>query len=128
MKSGTRKLLSIIPLGLQFVAMVSAISLISFIVPATQHVINEAEGKIQIPTPSQFMIENSGAAKILIFGLFAISAVTYFWTRKKMKEEADQLAIQSTVYGIVWYVGISVLGGMVMAGLLPYFALHSAPQ
>ncbi len=128
MKNGTRKVLSILPLAQQFVAMMSAISLISFIVPAAQHVIGEAEGKVQIPTTSRVLVDNSGVAKIMLFGLFGISAVTYFWTRNKMKDEADQLAVQSSVYGFVWYLGITVLGGMIMAGLLPYFALHSAPQ
>jgi hypothetical protein len=128
MKPGTRKVLSFVPLGLQFVAMATAISIVSFIVTAAQGVIEEAEVKVQIPAPSQLLVENSGIAKLLLVALFSMSVITYFWTRKKMSDEADQLAIQSTVYSVVWYIGITILGGMVMAGLLPYFALHSAPQ
>jgi hypothetical protein len=86
MKPGTRKVLSIVPIGLQFVAMTSAISVISFIVPATQRVIERAEGKIQTPTPSRLLIENPGAAKLLIVGLFGMSVIAYFWTRKKDDE------------------------------------------
>ena len=121
-----RTVLQLLPIALQFIATLAAVGLISFIAPVTQRLIGEAEGKVAVPAPSRLFVENVGAAKMALIALFLVSAVTMILTRKKMKEEADRMLVQSAVLSTIWYVGITLLGGIVMAALLPHFALAAA--
>jgi hypothetical protein len=118
-----RTILQLLPIALQFVAMAAAIGLISFMAPVTQRLIHEAEGKVAIPTPSRLFVENVGAVKIVLVALFLVSSLTMVFTRTKVKEAADRMIVESAVLSIIWYVGITILGGVVMAALLPHFAL-----
>jgi hypothetical protein len=121
-----RTVLQLLPIALQFIATIAAVSLISFIAPVTQRLIGEADGKVAVPAPSRLFVENVEAAKMALIALFLVSAATMILTRKKMKEEADRMLVQSAVLSTIWYVGITLLGGIVMAALLPHFALAAA--
>jgi type II secretory pathway component PulF len=121
----TRTGLSLIPLALQFVAMVSALGAISFFVPATAAFLKTYEGKIVVPAPTRLLVEHSGAAKLVVVGLFAVSVITFLITRFKLKEEADRLAVQSAVCSAVWLIAVTYVGGVLMAAALPHFALGS---
>jgi hypothetical protein len=125
MKQGLRTILQLLPIALQFFAMSAAIALISFMAPVTQRLIHEGEGRVAIPAPSRFFVEHVGAAKAVFVALFLASGLTMFLTRTKMKQEADRMLVQSAAFSIVWYVGITILGGIVMAALLPHFALSA---
>lgn len=128
MKQRTRTFLTLLPLGLQALALMGALGIISFMVPVTTRVIELAESEVDIPAPSQLLVDNAGVAKFLLIAIFSVSVIAYFYTRHFIKEEAEQAIKQNAVYGIVWYVGITILGGMVLAALLPYFALHGPIQ
>jgi hypothetical protein len=128
MKRASRKLLSIIPLGIQFLAAVSSVGVLSFIIRTTRDVIADESENMQFPLPSRLLVEYEGIAKLLILLLFGVSLITFFWTRKKMTDEADQLATQSAVYSIVWYAGIILVSGMIMAGFLPHFAIKGSAE
>lgn len=128
MKSGVRTVLRFLPVALQFAAMAAAIGIISFVTPMTQRLIQEAEGKVAIPSPSRLFVENAGAAKVMLIALFLVSVLSMVLTRAKMKEEADRVLVQSAVFSTVWYLGITLLGGIVMAALLPHFALAAAAR
>jgi type II secretory pathway component PulF len=128
MKPAVRTALQFLPIVLQGAGVAAALGIISFIVPVTTRLIKEAEGKTPIPTPSRLLVEHAGAAKLAILVLFAISVVTFLVTRSKMKEESDRLIVQGAVFSLVWYVGITLLGGVVMAALLPHFALGAVSR
>ena len=123
-----RTVLQLLPIALQFIATIAAISLISFMAPVTQRLIGEAEGKVAVPAPSRLFVENVGVAKMALIALFLLSVATVIFTRKKMKAEADRMLVQSAVLSIIWYIGITLLGGIVMAALLPHFALAAAAR
>jgi hypothetical protein len=61
---------------------------------------------------------------MIVVGLFAISAICFFVSRSRMKEEADQLAIQGAVFGVVWWLGVFYAGAVVMAAAVAYVALN----
>jgi len=128
MKPGVRTVLQFLPVALQFAAMAAAIGIVSFITPMTQRLIQEAEGKVAVPSPTRLFVENAGAAKAVFIALFLVSVLTMVITRVKMKEEADRILVQSAVLSSVWYLGITLLGGIVMAALLPHFAMAAAVQ
>jgi len=125
MKPGTRLTFSIVPLVLQGLAMLSGITAVSFFVPAVVSFLKKHEGKFVVPGPTRLLVENPGAAKLVVVALFAVSVVTFLLTRLKMKEEADRLAVQGAVYSVVWYAGVVFVSGALMAAALPYFALNS---
>lgn len=125
MSPAVRRSLSLLPLALQFLASVSAMAVISFFLPVLSAFLAEHEGKFMVPGPTRLLVEHTAAAKLIVFGFFAFSAISFVATRYKMKEEADQVVMQSTVYGVIWYVGIVYVGGVLMAAALPYFALHN---
>ncbi len=125
MTPSTRTGLSLVPLVLQFAAMASALGAISFFVPAVAEFLKTHEGKFAVPGPTRLLVEHSGAAKLVVVGLFAFSVITFLFTRFKMKEEADRLAVQSAVYSVVWLVAVTYVGGVLMAAALPHFALNS---
>jgi len=125
MKPETRTAISIVPLGLQGVAMISGVATVLFFVPEVVAFLKEHEGKLVIPRPTRLLVDHPGAASLVVVGLFSVSVFTFFFTRLKMKDEADRLAVQGAVYGAVWYAGTSYIGGVLMAMALPYFALNS---
>jgi len=120
--------LQFLPIVLQGAGVAAALGIISFIVPIAARLIEEAEGKTPVPTPSRLLVEHAGAAKLAIVALFAVSVVTFLVTRSKMKEEADRLIVQGAVSSVVWYAGITLLGGIIMAALLPHFALTAVSR
>jgi len=128
MKSGIRTVLRFLPIALQFAAMAAAIGLIAFITPVTQRIVQEAEGEFAVPSPTRLLVENAGAGKAMFVALFLVSVLTMILTRTKMKEEADRILVQSAVFSGVWYLGITLLGGIVMAALLPHFAMAAGAQ
>lgn len=128
MKLGFRTALQFLPIVLQGAGVAAALGIISFIVPIAARLIEEAEGKTPVPTPSRLLVEHAGAAKLAIVALFAVSVVTFLVTRSKMKEEADRLIVQGAVSSVVWYAGITLLGGIIMAALLPHFALTAVSR
>lgn len=125
MKAGTRAIVSIIPLVLQGTAMLSGTAAVSFFVPAVVSFLKKHDGKFVVPAPTRLLVDNPGAAKLVVVALFGVSVVTFLLTRLKIKEEADRLAVQGAVYSAVWYAGIVFVGGALMAAALPYFALNS---
>ena len=125
MKPAVRTGLSFLPLVLQFACMTSALGAISFFVPAVAAFLKTHEGKFVVPGPTRLLVEYSGAAKLVVVGLFAVSVITFLVTRSKMKEEADRLVVQSAVYSAVWWLAVMYVGGVLMAAALPYFALNS---
>jgi hypothetical protein len=124
MSPRTRTIVLIIPLLFQGMAMLLGITAVSFFVPGVVNFLKKHEGKLEVPAPTKLLIENPGAAKFVVVGLFSISLLTFLFTRVRMKEEADRLAVQGAVYGAVWYAGIIFVGGALMAAALPYFALN----
>lgn len=128
MKLRVRTVLQFVPIALQFFAMAAAIGIVSFIAPVTQRLIKETESSVAVPAPTKLFVENAGVAKMIMIALFLASVLSIVCTRVKIKEDADRLLVQSVVLSIVWYVGIMLLGGIVMAALLPYFAMVAAAQ
>lgn len=129
MKQGTRTFLKLLPLGLQGFVLIGALGVVMmFMVPIAAQIIEEAEGKIQMPAPSLLLVEHAGVAKFLLVAIYAVSLCTYSFTRKFIKNEAEQVIIQNAVYGAVWYVGIVFLSAMAMAAILPYFVLYGPIQ
>ena len=120
--------MSYLPLVLQFACTGAAIGFVSFAAPVTTRLISEAEGRIQIPAPSRLFVEHTGVMKAVFVGLFLVSLVAVLVTRAKMRDEVDRMIVQSAIVSIVWYLGVTALGGMVLAALLPYFALHAGSQ
>lgn len=125
MKAGTRSVLAILPLALQGLAAFSAIKAISFFLPVVVEFLKAHEGKFPVPRPTRLLVAHPMAASAILFGLFAVSVLTYFVTRTKVKEEADQLAVQSAVYGVIWHLGLIFFSGLLMAAALPFFAFNS---
>lgn len=127
MKPAIRTALSLLPLVLQFSAMASAWGGISFAVLAVTGFIKKHEGKLDIPEPTQLLVEHSSAAKLIVVGFFAVSVLTFLITRLKVKEETDRLIIQNAVYGFVWCFAVTYVGGVLMAAVLPYLPFLNRP-
>lgn len=125
MTPSTRTGLSLVPLALQFAALASALGAISFFVPAVAEFLKMHKGKFVVPGPTRLLVEHSGAAKLAVVGLFAVSVITFVITRAKMKEEADRFVVQNAVYSAVWLIAVTYVGGVLMAAALPHFALNS---
>jgi hypothetical protein len=65
---------------------------------------------------------------VIFIALFLVSVLTMVLTRAKMKEEADRMLVQSAAFSAIWYLGIILLGGIVMAALLPHLAMAAAAR
>ena len=128
MDSRVRSILRFAPIALQFAALVAAIGVVSFVTPVTRQLVRQAEGTVAIPTPTRVFIEHTRAAKLIFASLFLVSIMTMVVTAAKIKDEADRVLVESVVFSVVWYIGIALLGGIVMAALLPHFALAAAAQ
>ena len=124
MKPTSRNTLSFVPLILQFMAMMSAYALISFLSPVVGALLKEHEGKIIGPRPSVLLANHPGPAKTIVVGLFAISAICFFVSRSRMKDEADQLAFQGAVFGVVWWLGVFYSSAVIMAAVVAYIAMN----
>ena len=104
--------------------MTSAYAMTSFLSQATGSLIKEHEGKGIVPAPSLLLVSHPGVAKLFLVGLFGISVAFFFVSRSRMKEEADQLAVQGAVFGLVWWLGFAYAAGVIMAAVVAYVALN----
>ena len=93
MKPTHRTLLSLVPLILQFGAMTSALAVISFFLPPLESFLKKHAGEFSVPAPTHLLVSHPETVKAILVGLFFISAICFFVSRVRMKEEADQLAI-----------------------------------
>jgi hypothetical protein len=125
MKPGTRTIVSLFPLVLQGGAALFAVQVISFFMPGVVSFLKAHEGKITVPRVTHLLVGHVTAAKMVILGLFAVSVITLLFTRSKMRDEVDRLAVQSAIYSAIWLIGVIYFGGILMAAALPYFALNS---
>jgi len=124
MKPSLRQGLSWVPLILQFLAMTSALALISFLSPTVASLVKEHDGKSVVPRPAVLLANYPVTAKMIVVGLFAVSFACFFISRSRMKDEVDQLAIQGAVFGIVWWLGIFYSSAVIMAGVVAYIAVN----
>lgn len=124
MKPTTRNVLSFAPLVLQFLAMTSAYGMTTFLSKLVAVEVKEHVGKVIFPAPALLLANHPGVAKLILIGLFAISAVCFFVSRSRMNEESDQLAFQGTVFGVVWLVGVNYAGAVIMAAVVAYLAAN----
>lgn len=122
MKPTNRNILSFVPLILQFLAMTSAYAMTSFLSQSVALLVKEYERGI-FPPPSLLLANHPGPAKMIVVGLFAISAVCFFVSRSRMKDESDRLAFQGAVFAIVWWLGSAYSAAVIMAALVAYTGL-----
>ena len=122
MKSAVRTGLSLIPLAFQILVVAPVIAAISFLLPALAAFLRANEGKFTVPAPTRVLLQHAAAAKLILLGLVVISAVGFIVTRYTVREEADRLVIQNIISGFVWYFCVTIVGGILMAAMLPYFA------
>lgn len=120
-----RSKLTVLPLGIQLFAAITAVGAINFVHSSMVTLLEEHRGQIELSSVSRLFLYHPTIARGIVFGLFALSCVGYYWTRKKIKDEADQILIQGIVQSVVWPLAIVYVSGAIMAGMQPYFLVHS---
>jgi hypothetical protein len=118
-----RSNLIFLPLGIQLLAAITAVGALGFVNTALSGFVAEYRGELILPAPSRLFLDHPAVVQGIVLGLFVLSCLGCYWSRKKVKDEADQLVIQGVIQSVVWCLAVIYVSGAIMAGLLPFFSL-----
>lgn len=123
MKPAHRSALRTIPILLQLFAAASAWAVIDYFLPAATAFAQKHQ-ELQLPAYTLLVANYPGTVKAGIVVLLVISWLTSKVSARKLNDEADTLVMVNAIQALVWFLGVVLVGGVLVASALPFLVLQ----